>query len=154
MKLIDILNLDSNKEFLFVHDYVQEYKRCHFQYRKKDIPVEILVLHEHIEEFNHEKIEYDNKVNFDLFDKKIDVYYEKYLKVIHTYSYTSSTFLHLIQEKIKEFKKINNDGNFYDFTEWLDIDGLISVDEFMNKLCNAIGCTDLNFHSEKDDERE
>lgn len=74
-------------------------------------------------------------------------------EIITSIDITSDSFLELLQKKVTEYKSKREGEEYYEyfseFLEWLGVDS--TTPDFIEDLCNGIGCTEHKIEKSEDD---
>ena len=154
MDVNEILKMNPKSECKITYNGSEDWKNCYYQIKNdtnKDLDLNKLpVLDDEYIHDTGEPLYNDN--NEEVFDPSQEIEYETYYTLEYKSVYKSKTFIGLLQTKIKELI----DSGEYDledeYSDWMDCLGLYHGRGFLDELSYSIGCNDLEFVEEKEDD--
>ena len=153
MELKEILSIDPKNKIKIRHFMYEEWTGCFFQYKKDTSLIEKKeVWKKKYNENGWGDLSNDNEGVFDP-NKKV---HEGDLETTHTRTYSSKTFIELLQKRILQYIKNEEDEG----REWKEDDlgllcenfGVSEDSYYLENLFIEIGCEDYKLENEEEDE--
>jgi len=153
MELKEILKIDPKNNIKIRHFMVEDWTGCFFQYKKDTSLIEKKeVWKKKYNENGWGDLSNDNEGVFDP-NKKV---HEGDLETTHTRTYSSMTFIELLQKRILQYIKNEEDEGM----EWKEDDigllcenfGVSEDSYYLENLFIEIGCEDYKLENEEEDE--